>query len=53
VVHAIALPAFVPTPLGVGGIVWAAALLLGETRIAVATLQVRASAQESRFRARL
>ncbi|MEO8563032.1 MAG: hypothetical protein ABI601_13200 [bacterium] len=34
------------------GIVWAAALLLGETRIAVATLQVRAGAQELRFRSR-
>ena len=38
--------------LGVGGIVWAAALLLGETRIAVSTLQVRARSQEARFRAR-
>ena len=39
--------------LGVGGIVWAAALLLGETRIAVATLQTRAGSQEARFRVRV
>jgi hypothetical protein len=49
---ALELAAAVAGALGVGGIVWGAALLLGETRIAVATLQVRASAQESRFRAR-
>jgi Protein of unknown function (DUF2721) len=50
---ALELLAAVSGTVGVGGIVWAAALLLGETRIAVATLQVRAGAQEARFRARV
>ena len=35
--------------IGVGGIVWAAALLLSETRIAVLALELRFSAQRARF----
>jgi Protein of unknown function (DUF2721) len=35
--------------IGVGGIVWAAALLLSETRIAVTALDLRFSAQRNRF----
>lgn len=35
--------------VGVGGIVWAAALLVRETRIAVATLHERVRAQQVRF----
>jgi hypothetical protein len=35
--------------IGVGGIVWAAALLLSETRIAVTALDLRFSAQRTRF----
>ena len=35
--------------VGVGGIVWAAVLLLRETRIAVTTFQLRFSAQRARF----
>ena len=35
--------------IGVGGIVWAAALLLSETRIAVMALEARFSAQRTRF----
>lgn len=49
---ALEMAAAIAGALGVGGIVWAATLLLGETRIAVAALQARARAQESRFRAR-
>jgi hypothetical protein len=35
--------------VGVGGIVWAAVLLLRETRIAVTALELRYSAQRARF----
>lgn len=35
--------------IGVGGIVWAAVLLLRETRIAVTALELRFSAQQARF----
>lgn len=35
--------------IGVGGIVWAAVLLLRETRIAVTALELRFSAQQERF----
>lgn len=35
--------------VGVGGIVWAAVLLLRETRIAVTALELRFSAQQARF----
>ena len=35
--------------VGVGGIVWAAVLLLSETRIAVMALELRFSAQRTRF----
>ena len=35
--------------VGVGGIVWAAVLLLRETRIAVTALELRFSAQQTRF----
>ena len=35
--------------IGVGGIVWAAVLLLRETRIAVTSLELRFSAQVARF----
>ena len=35
--------------VGVGGIVWAAVLLLRETRIAVTALETRFSAQQARF----
>ena len=35
--------------IGVGGIVWAAVLLLSETRIAVVALESRFSAQRTRF----
>jgi len=37
--------------VGVGGIVWAAVLLLRETRIAVGALELRFSTQEARFTA--
>ena len=35
--------------VGVGGIVWAAVLMLRETRIAVTALELRYSAQQARF----
>ena len=35
--------------VGVGGIVWAAVLMLRETRIAVTALELRYSAQRARF----
>jgi hypothetical protein len=46
------LLAAVSGAIGVGGIVWAATLLLRETRIAVTMLHLRSTTQQSRFRAR-
>jgi hypothetical protein len=47
--EAIELLAVTSGAIGVGGIVWAAVLLLRETRIAVATFQLRFSTQAARF----
>lgn len=46
---AIELLAVVAGAVGVGGIVWAAVLLLRETRIAVTALELRFAAQQARF----
>jgi hypothetical protein len=43
------LLAMISGVIGVGGIVWAAVLLLRETRIAVTALELRFSAQQARF----